>query len=310
MLNELEVSSFLPHTFNSHPEARSKLQSMTSSSQKAELNETIIAFVSKSLLKYRKAQLTSREECVLEALLEEQTYLKAGKDNGYSEGTLQNAASKLFKDLSSIFDRDITRRNCQVIITEVMALDASQHSLSTTSQTTINIDLWMLVNHCQLITLRSTTPSQEKRLLQSFFYRYYGHFHRAIWLDINLFESFRAVLADLITTLNPMTDLTYTNIDRMQELLMECLREQRCLIAIDCSACASACGKNDFCHQLFMAMNPHRHSSSFVANCHWQPPHSEQKPFKSTPQQLSIKTTDTEYLEIVEKLVFGQQISS
>jgi hypothetical protein len=307
MINGLEKQSFLSRVFDIDAKTLPLSQPIADSYQEIEINEQIITFVNKALLEHRQAQLTGREECVLNALFEDQTYQQAGKDSRYSEGTLQNAASKLFKDLSHIFDRDINRRNCQVIIKAVMERGSSPSHQIEQAQAAISIDLWMLLNHCQLLTLRSTAAQQDKGLLQSFFYRYYTHFHRAIWIDISLFDSLPKVLAELITSLDPI-DLTFLSTDQMLKLLVERLREQRCLIAINCSASAPNCDQDDFCHQIFTAITPHRHSSSFVSNCQWQSPKAEHKPLASVPQHLSIKTIDSEYLEIIEKLVFGQRL--
>jgi hypothetical protein len=309
MINGFDNRSFLSHAFDIDikTESLQPSQSNAASHQAIGMNAQIITFVDKVLKEHRQAQLTPRESCILHALLEDRTYQQAGKDSGYSEGTLQNAASKLFRDLSIIFDRDINRRNCQVMIQSMMEVNNSSTRPSETFQAAINIDLWMLVNHCQLLTLRSSEAEQAKGLLQSFFYRYYTHFHRAIWIDINLFNSLPEVLAELITSLEPI-DLTLMTTEQMLKLLLERLREQRCLIALDCSTCKPNCHQDDFCHEIFTAITPHRHSSSFVSNCQWQPPKSEKKPLATVPQHLSIKTIDSKYLEIIEKLVFGQRL--
>jgi hypothetical protein len=306
MINGLEKQSFLSRVFDIDANTLQLSQPTADSHKEFEMKVRVITFVNNTLLEHRQAQLTGREECVLNALFDDQTYQQAGKDSGYSEGTLQNAASKLFRDLSHIFDRDINRRNCQVIIKAIMGPDDHQNHQIENAQAAINIDLWMLVNHCQLLTLRSTEATQDKELLQSFFYRYYTHFHRAIWIDVNLFNSLPEVLTELITSLEPI-DLTFLTTDQMLKLLIDRLREQRCLIAMNCSASEPSGHQDDFCHQIFTAIAPQRHSSSFVSNCQWRPPKSERKPLASVPQHLSIKTIDSKYLEIVEKLVFGQR---
>jgi hypothetical protein len=265
------------------------------------MNENTLDFVTSLLLQKRKIHITPREECILKALFYGQTYQQAGKEYGYSEGTLQNAASKLFKDFSQIFDREINRRNCKAILSEVIGTIDRRSVVSTEEQVAINVDLWMHENHCKVIIIDPNKNQDSKKILQSCFNNYYSHFHSAIWLDLQLFSSIGSFLIELINTIGPAIDLTYHNVDRLLDLLIERMYYQRCLIAVECGDLQLA-GDCDSCHQVLTAVAARRHSSLFISNCNWQ--QCSLEPLQNTPHRLSIKTTDVEYLGIIKNLAF------
>jgi hypothetical protein len=265
------------------------------------MNENTLEFVSSLLSQKRKIHITPREECILKALFYEQTYQQAGKEYGYSEGTLQNAASKLFKDFSQIFDREINRRNCKAILSEVIGTVDRRSMVATEEHVAINVDLWMHENHCRVIIIDPTKNQDSKKILQSCFNNYYPHFRSAIWLDLQLFSSIGSFLIELINTIGPVMDLTYHSVDRLLELLIERMHHQRCLIVVECGD-SQVAGDCDSCHQVLTAVASRRHSSLFISNCNWQ--QCSLEPLQNNPHRLSIKTTNVEYLGIIKNLAF------
>ena len=266
------------------------------------MNENTLEFVTALLLQKRKIHVTPREKCILKALFYEQTYQQAGKEYGYSEGTLQNAASKLFKDFSQIFDREVHRRNCKAVLSEVISTVDQRSIVATAEQIAINVDLWMDENHCKVIIVDPNKNQDSKKILRSCFNNYYAHFHSAIWLDLQLFSSIGGFLIELINTIGPALDLTYHNVDRLLDLLIERMSHQRCLIAVECGdlPVASACNSRD---QLLTTVASRLHNSLFISNCNWQ--HCATESLKKNPHRLSIKTTDVEYLKIIQDLAFS-----
>jgi hypothetical protein len=266
------------------------------------MNENTLEFVTSLLLQKRKIHVTPREECILKALFYEQTYQQAAKEYGYSEGTLQNAASKLFKDFSQIFDREINRRNCKAVLSEVLGTITQRSMVTTEEQIAINIDLWMHENHCRVIIIDPDKNQDSKKILQSCFNNYYSHFRSAIWLDLQLFSSIGSFLIELINTIGPVMDLTYHSVDRLLDLLIERMHHQCCLIAVECGD-LSVAGDGNSCHQVLTAVASRMHNSLFISNCNWQQFTIES--FKNNPHRLSIKTTDVEYLGIIKNLAFS-----
>ncbi len=265
------------------------------------MNENTLEFVTSLLSQKRKIHITPREECILKALFYEQTYQQAGKEYGYSEGTLQNAASKLFKDFSQIFDREINRRNCRVILSEVISTVDRRSMIAVEEQTAINVDLWMYENHCRVITIDPNKNQDSEKILQSCFNNYHSYFCSAIWLDLQLFSSINSFLIELINTIEPMIDLTYRSVEQLLDLLIEQMQHQSCLIAVKCGdlQLASECKS---CQQVLTNVSSRRHRSLFISNCNWQQLSSE--PFQNNPHRLSIKTNDVDYLEIIKNLAF------
>jgi hypothetical protein len=266
------------------------------------MNENTLEFVTSLLLQKRKIHVTPREECILKALFYEQTYQQAGKEYGYSEGTLQNAASKLFKDFSQIFDREINRRNCKAVLSEVISTVDRRSMVKAEVQTAINVDLWMHENHCRVIIINPDKNQDSKKILQSCFNNYYSHFRSAIWLDLNLFSSVGGFLIELINTIGPVMDLTYHSVDRLLDVLIERMYHQRCLIAVNCGD-LQVISESDSCHQVLTNVVSRMHNSLFISNCNWQ--NNRIESFKNNSNRLSIKTTDVEYLGIIKNLAFS-----
>jgi hypothetical protein len=265
------------------------------------MNENTLEFVTSLLSQKRKIHITAREECILKALFYEQTYQQAGKEYGYSEGTLQNAASKLFRDFSQIFDREINRRNCKAILSEVIGTVDRRSVLRVEEQIAVNIDLWMHENHCRVIIIDPNKNKDSKKILQSCFNNYYSHFRTAIWLDLQLFSSIGSFLIELINTIGPVIDISYHSVDRLLDLLIERMNHQCCLIAVECSD-LQLVGECDGCHQVLTTVASRMHNSLLISNCDWQQCSIES--LQNNPHRLSIKTTDVEYLEIIKNLAF------
>jgi hypothetical protein len=265
------------------------------------MNENTLEFVTSLLSQKRKIHITPREECIIKALFYEQTYQQAGKEYGYSEGTLQNAASKLFKDFSQIFDRGINRRNCKAILSEAIRTTDHRGLTPVIEQISINVDLWMYEKHCRVITIDPAKNQNSKQILQSFFNNYYSYFRSAIWLELQLFGSISSFLTELINTIDPSIDLTYFSIDRMLSILINQMRNQRCLIAVECGNWQDINDCDSF-NQMLTSISSGMHSNLFISNCNWQ--QNCLDPVQNNPHRLSIKTTDTDYLEVIQKIAF------
>jgi hypothetical protein len=266
------------------------------------VNENTLEFVTSLLSQKRKIHITPREKCIIKALFYEQTYQQAGKEYGYSEGTLQNAASKLFKDFSQIFDREINRRNCKAVLSEVIGTVDRRSILPAKEQIAINVDLWMHKNHCRVIIIDPSKNADSTKILQSCFNNYYSHFRSAIWLDLKLFSSIGSFLIELINMIGPVIDLTYHNVDQLLDLLIERMNYQRCLIAVECGDLQLA-GDCNSCNQVLVTVASKIHNSLLISNCNWQ--QCSLEPLQNNPHRLSIKTTDVEYLGIIQNLAFA-----
>ncbi len=265
------------------------------------MNESMTELVSTLLLKQRKIQITPREKCILEALFGGHTYQHVGTEYGYSEGTLQNAASKLFKDFSVIFEREVNRRNCKEVLNEIASIVGNHVPSRIEEQASINIELWMHENRCKIIAVDPAKNQHSKKILQSFFHTYYSHFDYAVWLDLRLFSSLRCFLTELIIMIGPAADLTYFDADRLLDLLLERMHHQQCLIIVDCNEHAMSTNGGSF-DQLFGKIAHSPHSSLFVSNYDWQ--YSKLGSQENHLHRLSVKTTDAEYLENIGNLAF------
>lgn len=66
----------------------------------------------------RRSGLTELDKLLVGCILGRKSYRQASLDHQYTESSFQNAASRLFKDLSLVFDKKLNRRNFAEVMGE------------------------------------------------------------------------------------------------------------------------------------------------------------------------------------------------
>jgi hypothetical protein len=115
-----------------------------------------IEYVVQQLLRSggRVAGLTELEKLVIVSIVQKITYRQAGTEYKYTESSFQNAASKLFKDLSSIVRILINRRN----FLEVMEEQRSKTSEPEVVFDCIQANLWVSSEKARLVSISYQAP--------------------------------------------------------------------------------------------------------------------------------------------------------
>jgi hypothetical protein len=104
----------------------------------------------------RAKNITPREKCIVKAILSDRTYQQVGSMEAYSEGSLQNAASKLFRDLDYLLCTKVDRKNFKVTIGEAMTKSCRQESTAV-----LATNLWILAGRSQVITINNKLESSQ-----------------------------------------------------------------------------------------------------------------------------------------------------
>jgi hypothetical protein len=104
----------------------------------------------------RARNITPREKCVVKAILSDRTYQQVGSVEAYSEGSLQNAASKLFRDLDYLLCTKVDRKNFKVTISAAMAKSLRQESTAV-----LTTNLWILAGRSQVVTINNRSDSSQ-----------------------------------------------------------------------------------------------------------------------------------------------------
>jgi hypothetical protein len=104
----------------------------------------------------RARNITPREKCIVKAILSDRTYQQVGSMEAYSEGSLQNAASKLFRDLDYLLCTKVDRKNFKVTVGEAMAKSLRQESTAI-----LTTNLWILEGRSQVVTINNKLESSQ-----------------------------------------------------------------------------------------------------------------------------------------------------
>jgi hypothetical protein len=128
----------------------------------------------------RTKHITPREVCVIEAVLDGQTYQRAGSTSGYSEGSLQNAAAKLFADLSLLLGGiKVSRRNFRVVMTKWIESNTGD---GRTALVTAN--MWVLSDRIQLVAIDNELNAERTFSVPRLLDEYSGRFERTICCQV------------------------------------------------------------------------------------------------------------------------------
>jgi hypothetical protein len=135
----------------------------------------------------RARNITPREKCVVKAILSDRTYQQVGSVEAYSEGSLQNAASKLFRDLDYLLCTKVDRKNFKVTISAAMAKSLRQESTAV-----LTTNLWILAGRSQVVTINNRSDSSQPFSVLSLLNSYSPLFTRTFcyqtWKDDPLAE--------------------------------------------------------------------------------------------------------------------------
>jgi hypothetical protein len=101
----------------------------------------------------RKGGLTTVERLVIASIAQKMTYQQASIKYQYTESSFQNAASRLFKDLSSIVGTSVSRQNVLSLIDKEQHLALNKANAGKLVFDRINADFWVRAERAQMISI-------------------------------------------------------------------------------------------------------------------------------------------------------------
>jgi hypothetical protein len=119
-------------------------------------NSTEIESFIKRLLRHsaiRKSGLTEVEQLVVASIVQETTYRQASIEYKYTESSFQNAASRLFKDLSLILGTPINRRNFLDLIKKEQFNGSKAGSEGEIAFDRLQANIWIRSNRAKLVSM-------------------------------------------------------------------------------------------------------------------------------------------------------------
>ncbi len=88
--------------------------------------DSLINLLDKKFIEIDESPLNTVEGLLLEGILEDLSYAEIGKKEDYSPAYLTNvAAPKLYKKLSKLFSKNVTKKNCRIIIESHIEVQSS-----------------------------------------------------------------------------------------------------------------------------------------------------------------------------------------
>ena len=127
MLND--QSNLFKSNFNTYSDYESANQSEVTADFELIVNNLNILFTEK----YNRS-LNTVEELLLKAVWQQKTYSEIAKENNYSPNYFSNVvAPKLFKQLSMLVERDVTKKTCRSIVTKYVIRNAVKRESRTHS---------------------------------------------------------------------------------------------------------------------------------------------------------------------------------
>jgi hypothetical protein len=158
-----------------------------------------IAVIIQHLLKNlsaRKSSLTGLEILVIDSIVKKETYRKASIRHQYTESSFQNAASKLFKELSLVIGKPVNRRNfVEVVKNEWATSQAPVVQDSPMIFDRLQADFWVREDRAQLVSIGY--ESTQALDLTEYLVRYSPKFGATFCLEVGDQTSPLDLLGDL-----------------------------------------------------------------------------------------------------------------
>ncbi len=221
-------------------------------------DERVLDFLLAALSNHpsRKNSLSDRERCIIAGVLQRKTYQQMAVAERYTEGSLQNAASALFKDLTVVLKQKVNQQN----FLEVLAAAMDQKN-PLRSPLMIVCQAWLRENRAQVVCLEPLGQSKNSSLTTSMLERYSRRFDQTIMVHVWQCESFDDVLTRLLTGsgFGQIPELVRGKPGAI-EAFLEMLEVRSMLLVVEYDAAAVGCPPVD----LLLAMLQRQHRCCLV----------------------------------------------
>jgi hypothetical protein len=132
----------------------------------------------------RRRGLTEVEKLVIKSIVQSMTYQQASAKYLYTESSFQNAASRLFKDLSSVMGESINRRNFVDTIAKKQLVELDGNPVEKMKFERIQANLWVQGNKAKIVSVSYSAPQFLD--VTEYLIKYSQHFDATFCLDVNI----------------------------------------------------------------------------------------------------------------------------
>ncbi len=147
----------------------------------------------------RKAGLTDAEKLVIDIILQGTTYKRAGIEYQYTESSLQNIASGLFKELSKLIGVAVNRRNLIELLEKERLAWQQANSNGKSAFDRLQASLWIQQDWAKLISV--SYNASQKLDLTSYLIDYAPSFEATFCLEVGSDSSVLGLLWGLCNRL-------------------------------------------------------------------------------------------------------------
>lgn len=206
-----------------------------------------------------KDSLSDLQSLILQKTWQGYSYSDIVQDNPYNLSYIKETGSQLWQKLSKALGIKVNKRNLQTVLKHYQTQKAQPHTPPAAPSPepspgprlhwdeTIDIakfygrsteldDLseWVITDQCRLLGLFGMGGIGKTALAAKLAHQLSGHFQYSLWRSLRNAPQLSVLLADLLRILadNPTSILPESTPDRLN-LLMEHLRQKRCLLILD-----------------------------------------------------------------------------
>jgi hypothetical protein len=153
----------------------------------------------------RRRGLTEVEKLVVRSIVQRITYQQASAQYLYTESSFQNAASRLFKDLSSIMGKSVNRRNFVDVIEKKQLEEPIENHVEKIKFDRIQANFWLQANKAKMVAISYSAPQFLD--ITEYLVKYSQHFEATFCLDVDINLPVLELLWKLCNTLQiPLPD--------------------------------------------------------------------------------------------------------
>ncbi|MEM7592240.1 MAG: NB-ARC domain-containing protein [Cyanobacteria bacterium P01_A01_bin.83] len=296
--------------------------------------ETVVKIVNELVLAQANRQLKEVEKLIIQGAWEGKTYNQIAENCQYSLGYIKQAAApRLWKLLSKILVKDISKTNFRVVIERLYKkqLQSNPEAKKIKATNTINYPLdwqeapkvntcygrtkelallkkWLLQDCCQLIAIAGMGGIGKTTLVVSCIEEVQNKFEMVIWRDLRHTTSVSELTIELIQAISRQCDRDFPqDIDDRISILLDNLRQHRCLVVFDTAAAIlpnanAKLAENQDYGKLFKRLGEESHQSCLIFSAREKPREvaileREERPVRS----LALKGLGSEAKEILRE---------
>jgi hypothetical protein len=203
-----------------------------------------IQYLNRTLLGSRDRELSELEVLVLTGIWEDKSYGDLSTTSSYEPTTIRNAASKLLQDIGKIADEQITKKNCKSAIVRLVNRNIANVDLAD-APTDVRpfcgrgaeierLMEWIDLDRCKLVAIMGIGGIGKTAIAAKLGDSLAGNFEFTIWRSLREAPPLSQLISELVQFLSRFTEIELpTQIDRQIIILINYLRQHRCLVILD-----------------------------------------------------------------------------